>query len=272
MTLSSDPGFSRLLRRLEGQNLPSLDRYKERCLSRRLAVRMRACGVSTLSEYADLVGTIPGELDRLREAITINVTGFFRNPEVWAKVQTILDAEDSSRPTRRRAWSAGCATGEEAWTLAMVLAETAQRSGGALSRRFEVDATDLDEPSLEVARKGRYPVAAAKEAPPGVMARWTRKTEVGFQVSPRVREAVSFRSHDMSRDPAPGTDYDLVACRNVLIYFTRELQEELFAVFAAALRPGGLLVLGKVETLSGTSHGLFETVDGRERIFRRSRG
>ena len=270
MTLFSDPGFGRLLEQLAGFDLPQLDRYKERCLGRRLAVRMRACGVATLGEYADLIVSTPGEIDRLREAITINVTGFFRNPEVWLRLQSVLETETDSVVRPRRAWSAGCASGEEAWTLAMLLAEVAPPSAPGRPN-FLIDATDLDEPSLTVARRGEYPVAAGADAPAGRLARWTRPTESGFEMAPQLMAAVRFVAHDMSRDAAPGRNYDLVVCRNVLIYFTRALQEELFQTFAKALRSGGLLVLGKVETLSGEARTLFDTVDGRERIYRRRR-
>lgn len=268
MTLFSDPGFGRLLEQLAGFDLPQLDGYKERCLGRRLAVRMRACGVTTLGEYADLVVSVPGEIDRLREAITINVTGFFRNPEVWLRLQSVLAAEAGSTPLPRRAWSAGCSSGEEPWSLAMLLAEVAPPSGPA-QPGFLIDATDLDEPSLTVARRGEYPAAAGADVPPHLLARWTRPTEAGLMMVPPLMAAVRFLAHDMSRAPAPGQDYDLVLCRNVLIYFSRELQEKVFRTFAKALRPGGLLVLGKVEAPSGDARGLFETVDGRDRIYRR---
>lgn len=270
MTLFSDPGFGRLLEQLAGFDLPQLDHYKERCLGRRLAVRMRACGVATLGEYADLVVTTPGEIDRLREAITINVTGFFRNPEVWLALLSVIEGEAGTVALPIRAWSAGCASGEEAWTLAMLLAEATPSSKEG-RQRFLIDATDLDEPSLAVARLGEYPEAARRDAPAGILTRWTRRTESGFGMAPQLMSAVRFVGHDMSRDAAPGRNYDIVVCRNVLIYFTRELQEELFQVFAKALRPGGILVLGKVETLSGAARTLFDTVDGRERIYRRRR-
>lgn len=271
MNLADDPGFALLRQRLAGRGLPDLDTYKERCLRRRLAVRMRACGVDTLEEYAAVVDRTPGELDRLLEAITINVTGFFRNPEVWTRLLELLGADAPSRLGQRTAWSAGCASGEEAWTLAMLLAESVPLQAMGLARRWSVDATDLDEPSLTTARAGRYRLAAAREAPARVLARWTRQEQDRIEVGPELRRWVRFIRHDMSRDPAPGSDYDVVACRNVLIYFTRELQERLFATYAAALRPGGYLVLGKVETLSGQALQRFETVDGRNRIYRRRR-
>jgi chemotaxis methyl-accepting protein methylase len=272
MTLADDPGFALLLLRLQGRGLPPLEVYKDRCLRRRLAVRMRACGVKTVSEYAELLDRRPGEAERLLEAITINVTSFFRNPETWLRLEAALPAllERGGGRDRYVAWSAGCATGEESWTLAMLLAVVLERAGHRpVPSRLRVDATDVDAGCLDVARAGRYPEAAFAETPVELASRWTVPEDGGRVIGPALRRLVRFHRHDLARDPAPEPPYDVVVCRNVLIYFSRGMQEGLFLRFAEALRPGGFLLLGKVETLYGRARERFESVDGRERLFRR---
>jgi chemotaxis methyl-accepting protein methylase len=270
VNLASDPGFPMLLRCLEGHPLPPLAMYKDKCLQRRLAVRMRACGVQSLSEYASLLDRQPGEVDRLLQALTINVTHFFRNAESWERLGGELERRAAAGQTRFAAWSAGCASGEEAYTAAMLLAMSLERAGRPLSTAtVRVDATDVDEACLAVARLGRYPAAAFGEAPRAVMNRWTSVDGEGRRIEDPVRAVVRVLRHDLGRDPAPAPPYDLVVCRNVLIYFERNVQERLFHLFADALHPGGLLLLGKVESLYGPARERFESVDGRERLYRR---
>lgn len=270
MNLASDPGFPLLLRRLEGHALPPLAMYKDKCLHRRLAVRMRACGVRTLAEYASVLDRQPGEVERLLQTLTINVTQFFRNPEAWQRLaDEIVQPVDG--PARLSAWSAGCASGEEAYSVAMLLAGALAGAGIAPSaRNLRVDATDVDEECLKAARQGWYPAASWRTAPEALVNRWTSPEGEGRRIAGPLRAAVRVLRHDLGRDPAPEPPYDLITCRNVLIYFERDVQDRLLQLFADALRPGGLLLLGKVETLLGNARERFTPVDGRERLFRRT--
>lgn len=262
MNLTADPGFQLLLDQLRGHPLPPLEMYKDRCLRRRLAVRMRACGAATLTDYAGVVEREPLERERLLAALTINVTQFFRNPEVWQRLEKALP-DAPARVGRLAAWSAGCASGEEAWTLAMVLATVRPTD------RFRIDATDVDPEALGAARTGRYPEAAFAGAPDGMVARWTEPLGRERGIIAPLREAVSFRAHDLGRQSPPHHPYDIIVCRNVLIYFSREVQTRLLCDFADALHPGGLLLLGMVESLPATARDRFEAVAVRERLFRR---
>jgi chemotaxis methyl-accepting protein methylase len=264
MTLVDDPGFRLLVDQLRGAPLPPLEMYKDRCLQRRLAVRMRACGAATLTDYAGVIARNPGERGHLLAALTINVTQFFRNPEVWHRLAAAI--RDLPGPSGRRlaAWSAGCASGEEAWTLAMVLAMAHPPD------RFQVDATDVDPDALATARAGRYPAGSFTEAPAELTARWTAPEGEARGIAAPLRAAVMFRVHDLGRQPAPRDPYDVIVCRNVLIYFSREVQSRLLRGFADALRPGGLLLLGMVESLPAAVRDRFETVAVRERLFRRA--
>lgn len=271
MTLQDDPGFALLVRQLAGHHLPPLDMYKDRCLQRRLAVRMRACGVSTFGEYARLLERDPGEVSRLLATLTINVTQFFRNPEAWSRLAVELAAIAKDRVEPFTAWSAGCASGEEPYTLAMLLATAWETAGRpAVPPLVRIDATDVDEASLATARAAVYPPSSFREAPPDAVRRWAAVEGDGYRLHPPIRSLVRVLRHDLGRDPPPAPPYDLVVCRNVVIYFERETQERLFRQFAEGLKPGGLLFLGKVEMLYGPARDHFEPVDHRERLYRKA--
>ena len=268
MTLADDPGFALLRERLAGHPLPPLDMYKDRCLRRRLAVRMRACGVKSLAEYAAVLGQQPDEVGRLLATLTINVTQFFRNPGAWARLAEELAIMADQGIA---AWCAGCSSGEEPYTLGMLLAGLRERAGApGPAPRMRIDATDVDERCLQAAKDATYPPASFTEAPPETVKRWTVEREGQLRIHESVRALVRVLRHDLGRDAPPAPPYDLVICRNVVIYFEREAQERLFSLFAEALRPGGLLFLGKVEMLYGPARARFVNVDGRERLYRRA--
>ena len=269
--MSSDQAaFEALTREISRSAGLTLDAYKDKCLRRRIAVRMRACGVHTYAEYQGVLARSPGEYELLKDALTINVTRFFRNAETWERLRTeYLPALVAAAPGVIRVWSAGCSSGDEAYGLAILVADAALAAGdGRGLERVHVDATDVDRRSLERAADARYRADALAEAPPDVVARYFEPEPDGWRVSPAVRRRVRVRRHDLMREPAPGT-YHLIVCRNVVIYFERPTQERLFAAFFDALVPGGLLVLGKVETLFGPARERLQLLDPRERIYRR---
>jgi chemotaxis methyl-accepting protein methylase len=225
--------------------------------------------VHTYDAYLEVLDEEPAELERLHAALTINVTRFFRNPEVWVALAPTLPAL-FERPGEVRCWSAGCASGEEAHTLAILLAEAAEGLGRPeWLDRVQIDATDIDRESLERTRAGRYREAALVETPETVVRRWFGTDGDAMVVDAALRARVMVRAHDLTGDPMPVARYDLVTCRNVVIYFDRAMQERLFTAMHDALRPGGYLVLGKVETLVGEARERLELVDIRERIYRR---
>lgn len=270
--LTGDPeGFAALTRAISATAGLALDGYKEKCIRRRLAVRMRARGVHTYADYQRLLEADPAEYEQLKDALTINVTRFYRNPEAWNRLAAdLLPPLWRAREGAVRIWSAGCSSGEEPYTIAMLLAEEAERSGRrAWLERARITATDIDKVSLDRARAARYPVAAFQETPPALVARYTTDLGREREMTPAVRRLVDVRRADLFLDPVPGPAFDIVACRNVIIYFDRDGQERLFTRFVDALVPGGLLILGKVETLFGPARERVELVDVRERIFRR---
>jgi chemotaxis protein methyltransferase CheR len=263
-------GFDALTQHISRTAGVSLGNYKDKCLRRRIAVRMRACGVHTYAEYQAVLARTPAEYEHLKDTLTINVTRFFRNAETWQRLaEDFLPPLLAQVPGTIRVWSAGCSSGEEAYGLAILIADAALALGDTRSlERVHVDATDIDRKSLERASEGRYRADALCETAPEVRERYFEAEADGWRVSAAVRRRVRVRQHDLGRDPAPGT-FHLIVCRNVVIYFERATQERLFETFWQALLPGGLLVLGKVEALLGPARERLQLVHPRERIYRR---
>ncbi len=271
MTSEQDErAFKALTHKISRARGVTCEAYKDKCLRRRIAVRMRARGVHTFDAYSRLLDQDAHEYDRLLDALTINVTKFYRNPETWrALAGPYLTPLWQARRGRVRAWSAGCASGEEPYTVAVVLAETARALGqeGVLSRA-RVDATDVDRVSLERIRKPEFPETAFGEMPAELVGRYFTDQPPRRPV-PELQRIVRVSKHDLTREPPPDPPYDLIVCRNVVIYFDRPMQERLFGTFADALAPGGILVLGKVETLFGPARDRLTLEDPRERIYRK---
>jgi chemotaxis protein methyltransferase CheR len=251
--------FEALTEKISRERGISCASYKDKCLKRRIAVRMRARGVHTYQDYAKLLDQDAREYQELLDTLTINVTKFFRNPETWTALQPYLAALARTR-AKLRVWSAGCASGEEPYTIAVLLAEVL---GESARERAAVDATDIDRLSLERTHQAQYPDAAFTEMPTHLRRRYF----ADGQPLPLIRELVHVRTHDLTRERPPRPPYDLVVCRNVVIYFERQAQERLFQVFIDALAPGGVLLLGKVETLFGPARERLKLVDPRERIY-----
>jgi chemotaxis methyl-accepting protein methylase len=244
--------------------------YKERCLRRRIAVRMRAKGVHSYRDYMRALDADAAEYERLLEAITINVTKLFRNWDVYdAIARLVVPAIWTRRGERMRVWSAGCASGEEPYSLGMLFHRHAhQRQHPERLHALEIVATDIDARILEIARRATYDEAAFTDTPAELRAAYFTPGAPAT-VAPDIRSLVTFVRHDLLRDAPPRAAFDLIVCRNVIIYFDRESQEMLFERFAQALAPGGFLVLGKVETLLGSARAELESVESRARIFRR---
>lgn len=255
--------FADLLRKIERERSVPCAGYKDRCLRRRVGVRMRANGVHTFPEYSRLLDSSPGEWEKLLAALTINVTRFFRDEAVFGALegQAYPLLRDSFSGTLQ-VWSAGCSHGQEPYSLAMGLAESVGLD------RFRIEATDVDAGSLSAARAAAYAEGIIDEISPERRARWMNAGEPST-IKQELRSRVQVLRHDLLRDESPVQQYHLICCRNVIIYFSREAQATLFDRLYNALIPGGILVLGKVETLIGPARDKFDALNLRERLFRR---
>jgi chemotaxis protein methyltransferase CheR len=268
--LLDEKDFSRLTAKIARERGFACASYKDRCLRRRIAVRMRARGVQTYGDYCILLDRDAAEYEQLLQALTINVTRFFRNPEVYESIaREVLPQLWALPDSSIRLWSAGCASGEEPYSLAIMLQRFAARMPDKRRlSRFRVIATDIDRPSLGAAKQGSYHQTAFADTPEEVRNGYFSP---GWPATVRddVKAMVEFHNCDLFGDRPPAAPYHLIICRNVIIYFDRPSQERLFAHFHSLLVPGGFLILGKVETILGESRTLFSPVDARERIFRR---
>ena len=265
-----DAGFHVLTAKIARERGFACANYKESCLKRRIAVRMRARGVHRYADYAALLDGDAIEYDKLLDALTINVTKLWRNPETWSAIERTVAPVLLARTDRPlRVWSAGCASGEEPYSIAMALLGAAAMMGDpARARRVQVVGTDIDARSLDAARAATFADAAFADMPAGMRERWFEPGSPA-RANAALRAIVTVERRDLLEQGPPPGPWHLIVCRNVIIYFDRASQERLFQQFHDALVPGGFLVLGKVETLFGDTRALFTTVDSRERIFTR---
>jgi len=240
--------------------------YKPATLLRRASRRMQVTRRRSLAEYADHLQETPAEAQALFADLLISVTMFFRDPAAFRllgerAVPALFDGRDPDGELR--AWVVGCATGEEAYSVAILLLEEMGRRG--ISVPVQVFATDLDERALAVAREGRYPKTIEADVPDNLLRRFFNADGEYYVVKKEVRDLVLFANHSALRDP-PFLRLDLVTCRNLLIYLERGLQRQLAGLFHYALKPEGYLFLGSAETVDAPE--LFEVVDREARLYR----
>lgn len=244
--------------------------YKESTVWRRILRRMVSNRVQTMEEYLALTEKNPDELNQLCKEILISVTSFFRDPKAFdALREPLLEVLAQKLPGEEiRVWVAGCATGEEAYSIAILLNELL---GVAVSDyRLQIFATDIDLNAMAIARRGIYPASAVAELDPQLLARYFTSRDGAYEINKPLRDQVVFARQDLVQDP-PFLRLDLITCRNVMIYFQGPLQEQVLATFHYALRPGGLLFLGKSET-AHQRDGHFEAISKEAKIFRRRVG
>jgi chemotaxis methyl-accepting protein methylase len=270
MTEEPDDGFDVVMGLVERERGFASASYKQKCLRRRVGVRMRIRGTQSFHDYARLLEGDELELDRLVDSLTINVTHFFRNWPVWESIaREVVPVLWKSQEGEIRVWSAGCASGEEAYSIAMLFHRHAAISGMlAQIDRVNVLGTDVDPNALAAAKEASYRAADLIEVPQEFCSRYFSPTAPVVPVA-GIRRMVRFSQHDLLGADYPPEDQHLIICRNVLIYFDRESQERVLRRFGGMVAPGGFLVLGKVETLLGASRTGFVPVAGRERIFRK---
>jgi two-component system CheB/CheR fusion protein len=267
------PDEERLLRSFLGQlrDRTGIDfgSYKRATILRRLQRRMVATATTSLRDYIRFARNDPGELQRLTSSFLIKVTEFFRDKDLFDELRDVVipgligEARDGDRVLRL--WSAGCATGEEAYSLAMIVADALGDELASFNVR--IFATDVDAEAIAFARRGIYPEAALADLPEDVIERHFTKLADGYEVKKRIRAITVFGQHDLAQR-APFPRVDLALCRNVLIYFTTDLQKRALQLFAFALREGGYLALGKAESTTPLAEH-FVLAHPRLRIYRR---
>jgi two-component system CheB/CheR fusion protein len=249
--------------------------YKMASVRRRIERRMGLVQVKGIPDYIRLLKEDPREIELLAKDLLIGVTSFFRDPEVWEELKKkaippLLAGRRGHAAAPIRAWVAGCSTGEEAYTLAMIVKEAMEKSGSSRGMMLQIFATDLDANAIEKARAGLYPAAIEADLSAVRLKRFFTREEKGYRVNQEIREAVTFAPHNLVSDP-PFSRLDILTCRNLLIYFSLELQKKILPVFHYALAPGGVMVLGSSESI-GQHTDLFAPLSASNRLYRRGKG
>ena len=267
LSIEQQDALQRILVQLQARTGHDFRAYKPTTVLRRVQRRLQITGHETLEGYLNYMRQSADETQALLRDLLIGVTNFFRDEASWRHVADNVIPQlfqDRGRDDVIRAWSLGCSTGEEAYSLAILLLEYAETL--KLPPQIQVFATDLDEESLLRAREGLYPDTIATDVPAERLSRFFSREGAYFRVRREVRDIVLFATHSVLRDP-PFSRLDMIACRNLLIYLQRPLQENLFEIFHYALRPGGFLFLGSSESADGVAD-LFHTVDKKHRLYR----
>jgi two-component system, chemotaxis family, CheB/CheR fusion protein len=261
-------GFAKIIDLLHKKTSHDFVLYKEAMIERRIERRMALAGIEDSERYLELLTKDPAELQDLANDLLINVTRFFRDSEAFdllAKkiVPDLVRAHPPNQPIR--IWVAGCSTGEEACSIAMLFLEeiaVAQRD-----IKLQIFATDIDEGAIAVAREGFYPASIEVDVPAPRLIRFFTKEDRGYRVSAELRRSIVFSVHDLLCD-APFSRLDLIGCRNLLIYLRSEVQNKVLSLFHFALREGGILFLGPSETV-GDAGDQFDPISKTQRIYRR---
>lgn len=268
MSRSEERSFNRLLSFIEEEMDFESGFYNDAYLDRRITARMRRTGHEDYKAYQRLLESDPDEQEALLDSLSINVTGFFRNPDAWEKLRLVLrDLTENRRQVR--IWSAPCADGREPYSIAMLALDDDQVN----ARRLSVLGTDINPDILEVARAGVYETSQTTDIeeelePLEDYTQYIDRESDRFEVKPAVKELVTFEHHDLIRGESK-RNFDLVLCRNLLIYIDASFKTPIFETIRGSLREGGYLMIGMTETLPSESRSQFEPVYKQQRIYRR---
>jgi two-component system CheB/CheR fusion protein len=263
-------GITRILQQLRSVTGHDFSLYKKSTICRRIERRMTLHGIDDTMIYAQMLKENPAEIQKLFKELLINVTSFFRDPDAFSALKnTILPPLLKDKPDGYvfRVWIPGCATGEEAYSIAIVLRELLDelKSGHDPEMSIQIYATDLDEEAIAVARAGRYPPNIAQDVSPERLQRFFAKEETGFKVKQGLRDMVVFAVQSVIKDP-PFTRLDLLSCRNLMIYLELEQQNRLIPTFHYALKPGGVLFLSPSESITSRPD-LFSPLDRKWKLY-----
>ena len=258
---------SELIQLLLDQTKVNFRHYKTATFQRRVERRIAALNLPTLEKYVKFASSSTEEVDALFQDLLITVTSFFRDAAEFEALGKYVQNIIKDKPNETiRVWVAGSATGEEAYTIAMMFAEGMGGPKAFANAKIQIFATDVDKDAIEVARRGYYPEPSLNEVPEEIVERYFESAPVGMNVNKVIRDKIVFSVHNIAQDP-PFLNLDLITCRNLLIYFQTQLQAQVLARFHYSLVPRGILFLGKSESVT-SSEQLFQIAEGEKHIFR----
>lgn len=260
-------GMSRILMQLRTKTGHDFSLYKKSTITRRIERRMLHHAIEDTDVYARFLKENPAEITALFKELLINVTGFFRDADAFGVLRKEILPElckDKSEQSLFRAWVAGCATGEEAYSIAILLKEWMEENHHEF--KVQIYSTDLDDEAIAVARAGIYPSNITQDVTPERLRRFFTKEDTGYRMKKEIREMVVFAIQNVLKDP-PFTKLDLLSCRNLLIYLGSELQNQLIPTFHYALKPGGILFLSPSESI-GNHTELFSSINRKWKFYR----
>lgn len=237
-----DQDFALFIKRVKDHTSIDLAQYKEAQMKRRLTTLRLKKGYTTFAAFFDAMLKDKSLFHEFLDRMTINVSEFWRNPNRWEVLEKRFLPEMLKTSKRLKVWSAACSTGEEPYTLAMILAEMQPLS------EVQVLATDIDEGALEKARKGVYVDRSVRDVPAKYLSKYFRQEQLSFSIIDELKRTVKFQKQNLLVD-AFDTGFDLIVCRNVMIYFTEEAKHQLYHKFAQALKPSGILFVGSTEQI-----------------------
>ncbi|ACT01068.1 CheR family methyltransferase [Paenibacillus sp. JDR-2] len=252
--MSEDLDFDLFIQRMKTKTNIDLSQYKEAQMKRRLTTLRQKHGYDTFEAYWKAIEQDRSLLNEFLDRMTINVSEFWRNPNRWEVLQSRFLPEMLQRGERLKVWSAACSTGEEPYTIAMILSEL-----NALPKTSLL-ATDLDSVVLEKAKEGQYLERSLRDVPAAYRQKYFQPDHGMHAVSDKLKNAITFKQQNLLYDSFDQS-FDLIVCRNVMIYFTEEAKHLLYQKFASALRPGGLLFVGSTEQIFSPSQYGFESAD-----------
>lgn len=264
--------FELLLDKIQQNRGLDLRHYRQELLKRRVALRIRANNLASYSEYLRLLIKNPDEYTSLFNVLCINVSEFFRDPEVWVTVKYLLENVIRQKMQRQdrmlRIWSAGCASGEEAYSISMILKEILQND--TKSFFVKVFATDIDRETIKNALKAEYQKESVKNVDPKYLEKYFTVSGIrqNYKLNQEIKDMVEFQYQDLTCEEFI-KDTDVVFCRNVFIYYSLSLQEMILTKFYKSLNPKGYLVMGRVESILSEARSIFDEVDSNARIYQK---
>ena len=265
-SIQDEKGLFKLLDKIHHERGVDFRNYAKTTLARRIGRRLQANAVATYSEYSRLLDLDSGEYARLFNDLFINVTRFLRNEAAFKALGQAISARRAENPLR--IWSAGCATGQEPYTVAMLLMDLKKNDAGIKDADVSIVATDIDAPALAQAREGLYDPSVEEDLPDQWRHDFFTLEAGGLRVRPELKKMISFETHNLAGDP-PYPDLDIVVCRNILIYFNPALQVKVINKFHQGLKPGGFLLLGRYEMLLNEARRKFRCLDFDARLYAR---